>query len=128
MGDWILVVDFGSQVTQLIARRIREQKVYSEIIPFQKLTINLLNDKKPSGIILSGGPASVTNPQAPSIPKEVFYKNIPILGICYGMQLIAKEYSGIVTKVSGREYGETTIQITKSSSINPDNSCRLRRS
>ena len=61
MTNWILVVDFGSQVTQLIARRIREQKVYCEIIPFHQLTANLLNDKKPSGIILSGGPASVTS-------------------------------------------------------------------
>ena len=72
MTNWILVVDFGSQVTQLIARRIREQKIYCEIIPFHELTINLLNDKKPSGIILSGGPASVTEPNAPSIPKEIF--------------------------------------------------------
>ncbi len=121
MTNWILVVDFGSQVTQLIARRIREQKIYCEIIPFHELTINLLNDKKPSGIILSGGPASVTEPNAPSIPKEIFYANIPILGICYGMQLISMEFGGTVTKVSGREYGETTIQVTETCSINPDN-------
>ena len=121
MTNWILVVDFGSQVTQLIARRIREQKIYCEIIPFHQLTIKLLSEKKPSGIIFSGGPASVTTANAPSIPKEIFSANIPILGICYGMQIISRAFGGKITKVSGREYGKTTIQITNSSSINPDN-------
>ena len=88
MTHWILVVDFGSQVTQLIARRVREQNVYCELIPYNKLTVDLLKKNKPLGIILSGGPASVNDLQAPLIPKEIFYANIPILGICYGMQLI----------------------------------------
>jgi len=120
MTHWILVVDFGSQVTQLIARRIREQNIYCELIPYNQLTINLLYKNKPSGIILSGSPASVNDPQAPLIPKEIFSENIPILGICYGMQLIAKAFGGTVKKVSKREYGGTTIQITKNCSINPN--------
>ena len=96
MLNWILVVDFGSQVTQLIARRIREQNIYCEVIPYNKLTINLLNNNKPSGVILSGGPASVNDSHPPLIPNEIFSKNIPILGICYGMQLIAKAFGGTV--------------------------------
>ena len=81
MTNWILVVDFGSQVTQLIARRVREQNIYCELIPYNKLTINLLNNDRPSGIILSGSPASVNDPQAPLMPTEIFSENIPILGI-----------------------------------------------
>ena len=120
MTNWILVVDFGSQVTQLIARRIRELNIYCELIPYTQLTINLLNKNKPSGIILSGSPASINDPQAPLISKEIFSENIPILGICYGMQLIAKAFGGTVKKVSKREYGDTAIRITKSCSINPN--------
>ena len=120
MTNWILVIDFGSQVTQLIARRVREQNIYCEIIPYNKLTINLLNNDRPSGIILSGSPASVNDSQAPIIPTEIFSKNIPILGICYGMQLIAKAFGGKVKKTSKREYGDTSIQITKNCSINPE--------
>ena len=78
MLNWILVVDFGSQVTQLIARRIREQNIYCEVIPYNKLTINLLNNNKPSGVILSGGPASVNDSHPPLIPNEIFSENIPI--------------------------------------------------
>ena len=120
MTHWILVVDFGSQVTQLIARRVREQSVYCELIPYNKLTVDLLKKNKPSGIILSGGPASVNDLQAPLSPKEIFYANIPILGICYGMQLIAKTFGGAIKKTSTREYGDTTIQIIKNCSINPN--------
>ena len=120
MLNWILVVDFGSQVTQLIARRIREQNIYCEVIPYNKLTINLLNNNKPSGVILSGGPASVNDSHPPLIPNEIFSKNIPILGICYGMQLIAKAFGGTVKKTSKREYGDTRIEITENNSINPD--------
>ena len=112
MTNWILVVDFGSQVTQLIGRRIREENIYCEIIPYNQLKINTLNKNKPSGIILSGSPASVNDSQALLIPKEIFSINIPILGICYGMQLIAKYFGGKVKKISKREYGDTTIQIT----------------
>ena len=120
MLNWILVVDFGSQVTQLIARRIREQNIYCEVIPYNKLTINILNNNKPSGVILSGGPASVNDSHPPLIPNEIFTKNIPILGICYGMQLIAKAFGGNVKKTSKREYGDTRIEITQNNSINPD--------
>ena len=120
MTNWILVVDFGSQVTQLIARRIREQNIYCEVIPYNQLTINLIKTNCPTGIILSGGPASVNDSQAPLIPKEIFSFNIPVLGICYGMQLIAIAFGGRVKKVSKREYGDTTILITKNCSINPN--------
>jgi len=120
MTNWIMVVDFGSQVTQLIARRVREQNIYCKLITFNKLTINLLNNDRPSGIILSGSPASVNDHQSPLISKEIFSENIPILGICYGMQLITKTFGGTVKKISKREYGDTTIQITKNCSINPN--------
>src|SRR5210317_2363765 len=85
--DTILVLDFGSQYTQLIARRVRESNVYSEIHPFN-ISFNKLKDLKPDGIILSGGPSSVYDDEAPLITPEVFDLGIPILGICYGMQLI----------------------------------------
>ena len=80
----ILIIDFGSQVTQLIARRVREMGVYSEIIPFQSAEDYLKNNAAPNAIILSGGPASVTDDNAPSAPDAVFGMNVPILGICYG--------------------------------------------
>ena len=120
MPNWILVVDFGSQVTQLIARRIREKNIYCELIPYTKLTLTLLNKNRPSGIILSGSPASVNDPQAPLVSEKIFFENIPILGICYGMQLIAKAFGGLVKKTSKREYGDTIIQIINNSSINPN--------
>ena len=119
MINWILVVDFGSQVTQLIARRIREYNIYCEVIPYNKLKVNLLKTNKPKGIILSGGPASVNEVKSPKIPKEYFLKNIPILGICYGMQLIAKEMGGKVKRIKSREYGDTKIQVIKKCPINP---------
>src|SRR3990167_8420426 len=94
----ILILDFGSQYTQLIARRVREAKVYCEIHPFDKgldELLPLLNKGgrggfAPNGIILSGGPSSVYDKGAPRLPKKIFYLGIPILGICYGMQLTAK--------------------------------------
>ena len=93
--DKIIIIDFGSQVTKLIARRIREFSVFSEI-----LTINDLNKKNVfqnvKGIILSGGPSTVTRNLFPKIPNEIFNLNIPILGICYGLQLIANQFKGKV--------------------------------
>ncbi|MBI5682050.1 MAG: glutamine-hydrolyzing GMP synthase [Deltaproteobacteria bacterium] len=106
----ILILDFGSQYTQLIARRVREQKVYCEIHPFNigLAQIKLFN---PKGIILSGGPSSVYDKDAPSISKEVFGLNIPILGICYGMQITAHILGGKVEKSSHREYGSAELVI-----------------
>ena len=86
--DTILVLDFGSQYTQLIARRVRESDVYSEILPWDIAEEKIL-DLKPKGIILSGGPNSVTESFTPRIPKCVFDMEVPILGICYGMQTLA---------------------------------------
>ena len=93
--DKIVVIDFGSQVTKLIARRVREYSVQSEILTLKDLKKKniLLNVK---GIILSGGPSTVTKSSFPKIPKEIFNLNIPILGICYGLQLIAKQFKGKV--------------------------------
>ena len=89
----ILIIDFGSQVTKLIARRVRELGVYSEIITPKELT-KLKNFNKVKGIIFSGGPSTVTKIKFQTISKEIFSKKIPILGICYGLQLIAKLYGG----------------------------------
>ncbi len=112
----IIIVDFGSQVTKLIARRIRELKVYCEIInlkEFQKLR-NFNNIK---GIILSGGPSTVTQKKYPKISKHIFEKNIPILGICYGLQLITKVFGGKIKKSKKkREFGEA-ILFEKSKSV-----------
>jgi GMP synthase (glutamine-hydrolysing) len=101
----IIVLDFGSQYTQLIARRIRELGVFSEILPSETPSGEL----KAKGIILSGGPASVYEPDAPEYDPKIFTLGIPVLGICYGMQLIAKELGGTVTPGKIKEYGKTKI-------------------
>src|SRR5664279_6020906 len=81
--DKVLIVDFGSQVTQLIARRVREEKVYSEIVPFQKAE-EAFRTMKPKAVILSGGPASVLDANAPLAPQAIYEAGVPVLGICYG--------------------------------------------
>jgi GMP synthase (glutamine-hydrolysing) len=106
----ILVIDFGSQYTQLIARRVRELKVYSEIIPCTA-PFSEIKKRAPKGIILSGGPASVYEKDAPKIDKEIFSLGIPILGICYGMQLITHLLGGVVSRAERREYGKAVIKI-----------------
>ncbi|RMF99974.1 MAG: glutamine-hydrolyzing GMP synthase [Nitrospirae bacterium] len=106
----ILVLDFGSQYTQLIARRVRESRVYSEILPFN-VPIEKIKSFNPKGIILSGGPASVHDNEAPLLDKEVFNLGVPVLGICYGMQLIAHLLGGEVGKARKREYGRAEIII-----------------
>src|SRR5436190_22129150 len=88
--DKILIVDFGSQVTQLIARRVREEKVYCEIVPFQKAEA-AFRDMKPKAVILSGGPASVHDKDAPLAPRAIYEAGVPILGICYGEQAMAQQ-------------------------------------
>jgi GMP synthase (glutamine-hydrolysing) len=109
----IIILDFGSQTTQLIARRIREQKVYSEIHPYN-LKLEKLLDMKPSGVILSGGPASVYDDDAPISDPRIFDLDIPVLGICYGAQLMMQQLGGKVEKAEKREFGkaELTIEYT----------------
>ena len=106
----IIVLDFGAQYSQLIARRVREQKVYCEILPCNA-PLEAIKAKKPIGIILSGGPASVYQPKAPRVDKELFHLGIPILGICYGLQLGALELGGKVSHSQQREYGRATCQV-----------------
>ena len=108
--DKILVLDFGSQYTQLIARRIRESKVYSEIFPFNA-PLAKIKAFNPSGIILSGGPSSVYDQGAPVPDLEIFSLGIPVLGICYGMQLMAHHLGGKVAKAVKREYGGAELLV-----------------
>ena len=114
--DTILVLDFGSQYTQLIARRIRELDVFSVILPWDisKERIAALN---PTGIILSGGPESVTNNNTPRIPEIIFDLEIPILGICYGMQTLAEQFGGQVTPSKTKEFGHASITIEAASTL-----------
>ncbi len=113
----ILIIDFGSQVTKLIARRIRDFGVYSEIVNSKNLE-KFNSFKDICGLIFSGGPATVTKRKFPKIPKRIFLLNIPMLGICYGLQLIAKEFGGrIKANTKKREYGRTLIKKRKSSII-----------
>jgi len=107
----ILVLDFGSQYTQLIARRLRELSVYSEIIPFST-PIEKLREKNPVGIILSGGPKSVSEAGAPKCAPEIFDLGTPVLGICYGMQLMTDELGGEVRRSGQREFGHAQVRVT----------------
>ena len=100
----ILILDFGSQYTQLIARRVREIGVYCEIYAWD-VTDADIRSFNPSGIILSGGPESVTAADSPRAPQVVFELDLPLLGICYGMQLLVKHFGGVVTRGKDREYG-----------------------
>ncbi len=109
-ADRILVLDFGSQYTQLIARRIRESKVYSEIFPFNA-AIEKIRGFGPKGIILSGGPSSVYDDGAPVPDREIFRLGIPVLGICYGMQLMSDSLGGRVGKALRREYGRAELMV-----------------
>ncbi|BCO10517.1 GMP synthase [glutamine-hydrolyzing] [Desulfolithobacter dissulfuricans] len=106
----ILILDFGSQTTQLIARRIREQKVYSEIHPYN-LPLEKIKTLKPSGIVLSGGPASVYDEDAPISDPGIFELDIPVLGICYGAQLMMQQLGGRVEKAEKREFGKAELSI-----------------
>jgi GMP synthase (glutamine-hydrolysing) len=114
--DTIIVVDFGSQYNQLIARRVRETGVYSEIVPY---TVDLSYLKQPhiKGVILSGGPSSVYDEDAPHITKELYDLKVPILGICYGMQITQFLFGGDVRPTDQREYGRSTLYIKKSSTL-----------
>ena len=113
--DKVIIIDFGSQVTKLIARRIRDLGVYSEILTPKELQ-NLKDYKSVKGIILSGGPSTVTKKKFQTVPKEIFYKKIPILGVCYGLQLIAKLFGGkINSSKKKREFGKALIVKKKNS-------------
>jgi GMP synthase (glutamine-hydrolysing) len=114
--DLILILDFGSQYTQLIARRVREQKVYSEIHPFN-LPIARIRDLAPRGIILSGGPSSSYDAGAPRISTELYDLGIPVLGICYGVQLTALLLGGQVAPAERREYGRATLRVKDPSDL-----------
>ena len=112
--DTILVLDFGSQYTQLIARRIRELDVFSVILPWD-ISKERIIELNPKGIILSGGPESVTNSNTPRIPEIIFKLDIPILGICYGMQTLAEQLGGQVTASKIKEFGYAALTIEKPS-------------
>lgn len=108
--DKIIILDYGSQYTQLIARRIREFHVYSEIVPFD-ITAAKIREYEPKGIILSGGPNSVFEEGAPGIDREIFSLGVPVLGVCYGMQLMSHELGGSVQPGEKREYGKTEMKV-----------------
>jgi len=114
--DTVLVVDFGAQYAQLIARRVREQRVYSEIVPRTTPLADLLA-RRPRGIILSGGPASVHVDGAPTVDPALYDAGVPILGICYGAQLLAQQLDGHVERTGGGEYGRTPLTRTDSASL-----------
>ena len=109
--ELVLILDFGSQYTQLIARRVREQGVYCEIVPFH-LALEKILEKNPKGVILSGGPNSVYEADAPQIAENFYGQiNAPVLGICYGMQLLAKDLDGQVVPSDVRGYGHARLKV-----------------
>src|SRR5262244_2366128 len=114
--DKILIIDLGSQVTQLIARRVREEKVYCEIVPFQKAD-EAFKAMRPKGVILSGGPASVLDRDAPLAPAAVYTAGVPVLGICYGQQAMAQQLGGKVEGGHHREFGRAEVTVTEDSPL-----------
>lgn len=112
----ILIIDFGSQYTQLIARKIRESEVYCEIYPFSA-SVEKIKDFNPDAVILSGGPSSVYDKDAPIISRDIFGIDVPFLGICYGMQIMAYLLSGDVKPSKNREYGHSALKIIKESKL-----------
>ena len=110
MNDTIVIIDYGSQYTQLIARRIREFNVHSIILPYdcKQKTIDKYNIK---GVVLSGGPSSVYEKSAPYLPLSIFDLNVPVLGICYGFQLLIENFNGEVNSSNKAEYGKSHINI-----------------
>ena len=113
-NELILILDFGGQYNQLIARRVRECNVYSEVVPFD-ISIEKIKEKNPKGIIFTGGPASVYGEDSPRCAEGIFELGIPVLGICYGMQLMTYTLGGNVARANKREYGTTDVSIDNSS-------------
>ncbi|MEM7198163.1 MAG: glutamine-hydrolyzing GMP synthase, partial [Pseudomonadota bacterium] len=113
----IIIIDFGSQFIQLIARRVREVGVYSHIIPYDSFSQADLEKYQPQGIILSGGPASVGSDFAPEMPAAIDKYTGPVLGICYGMQLLSQRYGGTVEPSNKREYGRAAIRVRQSCAL-----------
>jgi GMP synthase (glutamine-hydrolysing) len=116
MHDKILIVDFGSQVTQLIARRVREEKVYCEIAPYQNAE-QAFAATQPKGVILSGGPASVLDQDAPLAPMSIYQAGVPVLGICYGEQAMAHQLGGKVEGGHHREFGRAEVEVTEDTAL-----------
>ncbi len=116
MHELIIIIDFGSQYTQLIARRVREANVYCEIVPCTESVENI-RSRNPKGLVLSGGPRSVYEKNAPNISSELFALGIPILGICYGHQLMAFHFNGEVNTAAKREYGKALLVIDDTSDL-----------
>jgi GMP synthase (glutamine-hydrolysing) len=116
MHDKVLIVDFGSQVTQLIARRVREEKVYCEIVPFQKAE-EAFAAIQPKAVILSGGPASVLDKDAPLAPMSIYRAGVPVLGICYGEQAMAYQLGGTVEGGHHREFGRAEVEVTEDTAL-----------
>lgn len=116
-SERVLIVDFGSQVTQLIARRVRESGVYSEIHPFQSVTDEFINDFGPKAVILSGGPASAGDIETPRAPDGLWDMGLPVLGICYGEMTMAQQLGGKVTASDHQEFGRTHVEITGESPL-----------
>ncbi|HEY5206598.1 MAG TPA: glutamine-hydrolyzing GMP synthase, partial [Roseiarcus sp.] len=114
--DFVLIVDFGSQVTQLIARRVREAGVYCEIHPFSKAS-EAFARLKPKAVILSGGPASVPEAGSPRAPAEVFASGVPILAICYGQQTLCEQLGGKVEGGHAAEFGRADVEIMESCAL-----------
>src|ERR1700757_1540480 len=117
MTDRILIIDFGSQVTQLIARRVREIGVYCEIHPFNKCTEASIKAFAPKGVILSGGPSSVLDADTPRAPDALFTMGLPVLGICYGEQTMVAQLGGTVESSSHREFGRAFVTVTGDSAL-----------
>src|SRR5262245_17797801 len=111
-GDRVLVLDFGAQYSQLIARRIREHGVYCEIHPCH-LPIDAIRAWQPRGIVLSGGPSSVLDADAPVASRELLELGVPVLGICYGLQWICQQLGGVVEKAEDREYGRAQLKLER---------------
>jgi GMP synthase (glutamine-hydrolysing) len=116
LHDKVLIVDFGSQVTQLIARRVREEKVYCEIVPYQKAEA-AFRDMRPKAVILSGGPASVLDKDAPLAPAAIYDAGVPVLGICYGEQAMAAQLGGQVEAGHHREFGRAEVEVAADSPL-----------
>ncbi len=109
-GESIVIIDFGSQYTQLIARKIRSENVFSRILP-NTADLEEIRSYNPAGIVLSGGPADVSEKESPALKADIYSLKVPVLGICYGMQLISKELGAVVEKTSNREYGPVMIDV-----------------